>query len=125
MSEQSPTRNAPALRAWRARAWAWVLFIALCKGLIPHAALASVVMDGSPALFWCAPGSGAASEAAPGMSSTAHDCVCASIGDGALPLGAIELRPAAPVALPQIASLPPVFAAARLRLPPARGPPQL
>ena len=125
MSDQRPALNPTALQGWRARAWAWVLFVALCKGLIPHAALASVVMDGSPALVWCAPGTTATSEAAPGMSSTAHDCVCASAGDGALPLSGVEW-PALTLASPTPQTwLPLAFAAERLRLPPARGPPLL
>lgn len=123
MSEQSPALNAAALRGWRAHAWAWVLFIALCKGLIPHAALASVVMDDSPALVWCAPGAGTASEGTSSMSSMAHGCVSASAGDGALPLGGIELLvAAASLPLPS-AVLRPAFVTDRLRLPPARGPP--
>lgn len=125
MSDQRPAINAPALQGWRSRAWAWVLFVALCKGLIPHVALASVVMDGSPAMVWCAPGTAAASEAKPGMGSMVHACVCASAGDGALPLSGAEL-------LASVASQPSpqtlshsAFAVERLRLPPARGPPLL
>ena len=120
-------RNA-ALNGWRARAWAWVLFLALFKGLIPHAALAGVLMRGDPALVWCAPGSPAVSsegKSSATMPGEAHACVCAAAADGALPVdpsAALYARMATvqPLAVSAIA-----LDAQRLWLPPVRGPPTL
>ncbi|MES2682776.1 MAG: hypothetical protein V4650_04595 [Pseudomonadota bacterium] len=116
----------PPLRGWRARLWAWVLFVALFRGLIPHAALASVMMDGNPALLWCAPGSSALAETkSGGVMAAAHDCACASSGDGGLPLGR-QAIPASQAGQPQALLLQPQrIAATQWRLPPARGPPAL
>lgn len=119
---------ATALKGWRARAWAWVLFLALFKGLVPHAALASVLMQGDPALVWCAPGlPGAAGEgkAAGGMSAAQHACVCASAGDGALPSGSAEALPRSAAHGEPQASLRSTVLALRALPPPARGPPVL
>lgn len=124
MHQPSAPAISHALRGWRARAWAWVLFAALVKGLIPHAALASVAMQGDPALIWCAPGAGAI-EMAGGMSASAHDCVCASASDGAPSLAVHEQATAGnrhqqALPLQRVA-----VAERRLLPPPARGPPTL
>lgn len=124
MSTERPSTNAAALSGWRARAWAWVLFVALFKGLIPHAALASVMMDGNPALVWCAPGSqSAAGEAKAASVMADHSCICASAGDSSPP----PVRMAAPFAAGahNATSQPQHLAVAPQRLlpPPARGPP--
>lgn len=119
--------NTHALKGWRARAWAWVLFVALLKGLIPHAALASVVMNGDPALVWCASGAAATGEGKTtgGMGAAAHDCVCAAAGDGALPQGGAALSPiVAAHQLPQ-PTLQTAAEARKFLSPPARGPPTL
>ena len=128
MSMSHPPAAPIALKGWRARAWAWVLFLALFKGLVSHAALASVLMQGDPALVWCAPGLPSASgesTAMGGMSAASHACVCASAGDGGLPFESVGV-------LPRSAShdLPPVLPNANLVAqrplpPPARGPPVL
>ena len=125
MSRPNPVVKTPPLRGWRARLWAWVLFVALFKGLVPHAALASVMMDGSPALLWCAPGTPGQAEAGGAKMAAAHDCVCASSGDGALPLPGSAI-PAAEAGQSQgLTRQPPWIAAAQWRLPPARGPPSV
>ncbi|MDO9451808.1 MAG: hypothetical protein Q7J29_03015 [Stagnimonas sp.] len=120
-------RNA-ALNGWRARVWAWVLFLALFKGLIPHAALASVLMRGEPALVWCAPGAAAISsegKSSASLPGELHACVCAAAADGALPSdpsAAVygRMAPVQPSAVAAIASdAQPVW------LPPVRGPPAL
>jgi len=126
MSATPSLQSSSALKGWRARAWAWVLFLALFKGLIPHAALAAVTMAGDPALVWCAPGSPVVEgKAANAMAATAHACVCASAGDAALPPG----LGAAPQAVSTADSLPSILHTAaspqRLLPPPARGPPTL
>lgn len=128
MSTSHPPVAATALKGWRARAWAWVLFLALFKGLVPHAALASVLMQGDPALVWCAPGlpsAGGESKAMGGVSAAAHACVCASAGDGALPTESLAALPrSAEHDQPQASPLSTVLALRSLP-PPARGPPVL
>lgn len=127
MSTSAPT-TATALKGWRARAWAWVLFLALFKGLVPHAALASVLMQGDPALVWCAPGlpgAGGESKAAGNMSAAQHACVCASAGDGALPLKMVDALPRSAAHGQPQASLHSTVLALRPLPPPARGPPVL
>ena len=116
------------LQGWRARLWAWVLFVALFKGLVPHAALASALMEASPALIWCAPGASSAVADVPSTSSMgllAHACVCASASDGGVPLSRTAVS-FPPVVQAQVA-LHRGDAPARTlgRLPPARGPPQV
>ncbi|MES2883432.1 MAG: hypothetical protein V4709_01405 [Pseudomonadota bacterium] len=127
MNRPRPTA-ASALKGWRARAWAWVLFIALFKGLVPQAALASVLMQGDPALVWCAPGLPSVSgdgKAVGGMSAAGHACVCASAGDGALPLLPVEALPrSAAHDQPQASPRSTLLAQPPLP-PPARGPPAL
>jgi hypothetical protein len=116
------------LRGWRARVWAWVFFVALLKGLIPHAALAAVVMGGDPAAVLCAPalGNGAvnagAEAAASQMASHGH-CLCASMGDGAPPQ--VPLAPGFLTAQPArvLRSVAVAAVCCDTRLPPARGPP--
>ena len=126
MSSAPASHRTAALSGWRAQLWAWVLFVALFRGLIPHAALASAVMDGDPALVWCAPGAGAVQgKAVSSLMGAVHDCVCASAGDGAMPLGHViqSIHSAAPgLALPSQA---PALAAHQVLPPPARGPPLL
>lgn len=120
--------KAPALttvRGWRARAWAWVLFLALFKGLVPHAALAAALMPGGPALLWCAPGKERIDDRSAGAETpaSAQHCVCATFGDAA---GAVT-----PPALPPLLSghermavaTPVLVARQTLWLPPVRGPP--
>ena len=122
------TPDRAALGGWRARVWAWVLFAALFKGLIPHAALASVLMQGDPALLWCAPGTpgtAAAGKASDEMAGAEHACVCASAGEATLLPGKPGLLPtdraqADPQRLIHTAAFTP-----RLLPPPARGPPAL
>lgn len=67
------------LTGWRSQAWALVLFVALLRGLLPHAALAGLLDNGNPELAWCAPG-----KAPPGedRALAAHAaCVCAPAGE--------------------------------------------
>ena len=127
MFPSNAAASAPALQGWRARAWAWVLFLALFKGLIPHAALASVMMDGSPALLWCAPGAGSQVEGKPGaaMTAAAHDCVCASSADSAAPPKPAAVPTALALNAQPLRPLNSLLAVSQQRLPPARGPPAL
>lgn len=116
-----------ALRGWRASWWSLVLFIALFRGLVPHAALAGALMPGDPAQAWCSPRLEATDLGGAAALSTvldnAHDCVCAGSGDSALPTGvaaspqagAGDARP-----LPAARSTTP---RRLVRPPPARGPP--
>lgn len=113
------------LRGWRQRAWAWVLFVALLKGLIPHTALAAVVMSGSPQLMWCAPGATGATQGgkAAAQQASAHGCVCATAGDGVLPFKApAAAQPPEPDPTTDTAA-PAQHIALRVLPPPARGPP--
>ena len=125
MHAPAPTSQ-PGLKGWRARLWAWVLFAALLKGLIPHAALAAVLMHGDPAALLCAPGASAGktgAQASVAQGSTHAPCVCAAMGDGALPPAC---APVLRVAGAQRVEVPaPALSLARIpaHLPPARGPP--
>lgn len=126
MSTAHAPHNSAVLKGWRAQIWAWVLFVALFRGLIPHAAIASVVMDGNPALLWCAPGSGSVeSKAASVGMGAAHDCVCASAGDGAMPLRRVLLPTLAGVRQQSQSSFQNEATTQRVLPPPARGPPSL
>jgi len=83
------------LTGWRSQAWSLVLFVALLRGLLPHAALAGLLDNGNPQLAWCAPG-----KAPVGQLSTpaAHAaCVCAPAGEALTTSG---LPP--PMALPPV-----------------------
>lgn len=75
-----PTRR---LTGWRCQAWSLLLFSALLRGLVPHAALAAVLDDGSPRLSWCAPGAGGPSQPVDlAATLAAHaQCACATAGD--------------------------------------------
>lgn len=127
MSKQPPPSKSSAIRSWRAQVWAWVLFAALLKGLVPHAALASLAMSGDPLLTWCAPGSkaGRGEQPATGQAIAQVHCVCASMADGALPVPVLSpsLVPSDPGSglLSQTLD---TRSSARL-LPPVRGPPSL
>lgn len=120
--------KAPALttvRGWRARAWAWVLFLALFKGLVPHAALAAALNPGGPALLWCAPGKERIDDRSAGAETpaSAQHCVCATFGDAS---GAVTAQALPPLLLghERTAMAPPAPVAQRaLWLPPVRGPP--
>lgn len=128
MSNAPPLLQAPVLKGWRARVWAWVLFVALLKGLIPHAALASALMSGDPALVWCALGaqsSAGEAKATGGMSAAAHSCVCASSGDAAMPLVRSSDATAPRTHAPALRQPDLVVVTQRLLPPPARGPPAL
>ena len=120
MHAPAPTSQ-PGLKGWRARLWAWVLFAALLKGLIPHAALAAGMMSGDPALLWCAPGKGVAGM--PAAAEPPHDCVCApSSAEGTGHETALSPRPVAQhAAHPSAAGTTP--ASPRTRPPPSCGPP--
>lgn len=127
-SRTAPTQPPAALCGWRARVWSGVLFMALLKGLIPHAALASALMQGTPALVWCAPGLAAAtgeSKAAVEMSGASHACVCAFAGDGALLPGKVGPTPSGSTHDQPLARTHSAAIAKRLLLPPVRGPPAL
>lgn len=124
LSAQAPANT--TVRGWRAHAWAWVLFLALFKGLVPHAALAAALMPGGPALLWCAPGKAPIDDrsAAAETPASAQHCVCATFGgDAASGLPEPALRPEA-AAHEQLA-LAAVHSVAEhtLWLPPVRGPP--
>jgi len=128
MHSARPMSNANTLQGWRAHAWAWVLFAALVKGLIPHAALAGAVMTGDPALVWCAPGKVAGSSEAGASGAIAgaeHGCVCAASGDG----GVLPGHTVSPLAPTVVLKPQPLLLAAASKLrpwpPPARGPPML
>lgn len=115
----------PALAGWRAQVWALALFVALFKGLIPHAALAAALMQGAPALPWCAPGSAgaeAASNTSEEMGST-HACVCAAAGEATLLPGKLGPLPTARGQHEPLRALHTAALISPLRLPPARGPP--
>lgn len=117
-----------ALGGWRARVWAWVLFVALLKGLIPHAALASALMQGDPTLVWCAPGLPAVAgegKAAGEMSSAAHACVCASTDEVTLLPGKVGPLPGGNTHESSQHANRTAVIAQRLLPPPARGPPAL
>ncbi len=100
-----------------------MLFVALFKGLVPHAAIASVVMQGATGVVWCAPGGSTTAAAADAQTAMTEGCLCANAGDGAMPL----LAQAAAAALKPAVQVPSVRAArpgvSRVWLPPARGPP--
>lgn len=70
------------LYGWRAKAWAWVLFLALFKGLVPHAALAAAIHSGDPTAIFCNPSKTAedrADAAASGKTMPSMGvCICAS-----------------------------------------------
>ena len=119
---------APSLRGWRLRLWAWVMFVAMAKGLIAPLALASVLMQGSPAALLCAGGAAsAAAEAAMDSSHAAHaSCVCAAAADVFLAdspsfVGAHCAAHAPPLALAPAGA----GYVLGLLLPPANGPPAI
>jgi len=116
----------PALAGWRANVWALALFVALFKGLIPHAALAAALMQGNPALLWCAPGSSGATVAdktSQDMPGSTHACVCASAGEAMLLPGKVGPLPTAHIQHESLQSLRTAALVPRLLPPPARGPP--
>ena len=77
---------------WRSQAWSLVLFVALLRGLLPHAALAALINDGRPELAYCAPGKAVGSASA---ALGAHaQCVCAPAAEA---LAGAPLAPAAMV----------------------------
>jgi len=124
--QHTPPAHA-ALRGWRAELWAWVLFAALLKGLIPHAALAAVMMPGTPVLSWCAPGLAPANtdELASGIdrSSTSQHCVCALAGDGVLPMVSMHWLAGQDHDALWLRPLQTAHPRTQRWLPPARGPP--
>lgn len=67
------------LAGWRSQAWSLVLFVALLRGLLPHAALAGLLDNGNPQLAWCAPGKAPASPVS--APATHAACVCAPAGE--------------------------------------------
>jgi hypothetical protein len=105
-----------------------VIFVALVKGLIAPLALASVLMQGSPAALLCAGGAAsAAAEAAMDSSHAAHaGCACAAASDvflaDRLSVGGCQCVAHAPHW-----ALAPTGAgyALGLLLPPANGPPAI
>jgi hypothetical protein len=117
------TRSEPtSLHGWRSRAWSLVLFVALLRGLVPHAALAALLDDGRPQLAYCAQGKAVPGAAAEALAAHAH-CVCAPAGESLSPTAALALRMP-----PRLAAAPLALPATRLveRAPPlalARGPP--
>lgn len=120
--------KAPALttvRGWRARAWAWVLFLALFKGLVPHAALAAALMPGGPALLWCAPGKDRIEDRSAGAETpaSAQHCVCATFSDASST--ATDLAPPPPACRHEALEVTATAPTDRpsLWLPPPRGPP--
>jgi len=125
MAHPSKAPTQITVRGWRARAWAWVLFLALFKGLVPHAALAAALMPGGPALLWCAPGKNPVEDRSAGAEApaSAQHCVCATFGDAS---GAVTAHALPPLRFGHermaVASPAPVAQQA-LWLPPVRGPP--
>lgn len=98
------TRSEPtSLRGWRSQAWSLVLFVALLRGLVPHAALAALLDDGRPQLAYCAPGKALPGASAEALAAHGH-CVCAPAGESLSPvagaaLAALPAAPEAPLAL--------------------------
>lgn len=131
MNPNAPSRRPAqtALRGWRARVWAWVLFAALLKGLVPHAALASMVMGNDPAAVLCSPSlsngvlDAKAEQASSQMAGHAH-CLCAN-GDatGLPPMRFSALGPPS-LGAPPLTRLRTAFASAEYFWPPSRGPPR-
>jgi hypothetical protein len=118
-----------ALRGWRARAWAWVLFIALLKGLVPHAALAAMNAGSDPTAVLCTPALATgvidvqAEHAASQMAGHAH-CLCAS-GDAATLPPLVFMALALPATnLENPAAIRAAFVSNTRPLPPSRGPPR-
>lgn len=111
-----------SLRGWRSQAWSLVLFVALLRGLVPHAALAALLDDGRPQLAYCAPGKAVPKAAAEAMAAHGH-CVCAPAGEALSPTAAsaaasLPLPATAPLAWPAtwlVKQAPPIAL--------ARGPP--
>ena len=75
----SSTRPSQYLTGWRSQAWGLVLFVALLRGLLPHAALAGLLDNGNPEPAWCAPGKLPPGEAKALVAHAA--CVCAPAGE--------------------------------------------
>lgn len=117
------TRSEPtSLRGWRSRAWGLVLFVALLRGLVPHAALAALLDDGRPQLAYCAPGKVVPGAAAEALAAHGH-CVCAPAGESLSTAVVLFVRAQpVPVAMPLARSLVrPAEQTPPIRL--ARGPP--
>ncbi|MDP3857199.1 MAG: hypothetical protein Q8Q73_05465 [Stagnimonas sp.] len=118
----TPNRPQQHLAGWRSRAWSLVLFVALLRGLLPHAALAGLLDDGSPQLAWCAPG-----KTAPGATDarTAHlQCICAPSGEATISpawISVLALPSASPDRGTVLPAPVPLAHALTLR---ARGPPR-
>ena len=100
----SPSRANRSPAARHSLVWSLLLFVALLRGLVPHAALAALVDDGSPELRWCAPtpGSPPASAADLAAAFAAHsDCACAPASDLLGPPPAAALPATPPAQLPR------------------------
>ena len=93
-SPMNPRSEPTSLRGWRSQAWSLVLFVALLRGLVPHAALAALLDDGRPQLAYCAPGKALPGAAAEALAAHGH-CVCAPAGESLSPSAALGL-PAMP-----------------------------
>jgi hypothetical protein len=123
MTSNPPTRS---LGCWRSQAWSLVLFLALLRGLVPHAVLAAALDDGDPRLRWCAPGVAAPVEGFdPAAALAAHaQCACAPAADAlAVPAPFVPGLPAAstaPIPLTVGASAPIYPRTARSRGPPSQ-----
>ncbi|ROH91722.1 hypothetical protein ED208_04870 [Stagnimonas aquatica] len=114
--------DSTSLRGWRSQAWGLVLFVALLRGLVPHAALAALLDDGRPQLAYCAPGKAVPGAAAEAMAAHAQ-CVCAPAGESLSPVAgaALAASPAAPEAPLALTAVRPPQQTSPIRR--ARGPP--